>query len=113
MIRRISLATLAALAVLVLATGIVAGAPRQQTTVVNICSRTPEIEAAVLANLLDDYGLARTCDTVTDEDLAQIEYLFLEYGYSSASIVPGDFAGLVLFPDSFVDVGKLPLTLDS
>ena len=66
----------------------------QTQTTVNICDRTPEVEDAILNTLANDYSLTRTCETVTDEDLARIEYLYIQDGYSSESIIPGDFAGL-------------------
>ena len=87
MLRRIPLATIAIVALLVLATGTVSAAPRQQAA--GICSRTPEVQDAILGGLTG----SPTCSTVTDTQLASITYLEIT-GYSSASIVPDDFAGL-------------------
>ena len=87
MLRRIPLATVAIVALLVLATGTVSAAPRQQAA--GICSRTPEVQDAILGGLTG----SPTCSTVTDTQLASITELDIT-GYSSASIVPGDFAGL-------------------
>ena len=56
---------------------------------VNICNRTPEVEAA----LLESIGGGVICSAVTDAQLAQVNRLLVE-GYSRASIVPSDFAGL-------------------
>ena len=61
----------------------------QQTgTVVNICSRTPEVQTAILVRVP-----GRTCSTITDTELASIPRLDTS-GYSAASVVPADFAGL-------------------
>ena len=87
MIRGIPLATIAVLALLILATGIVSAAPQQQT-VVNICSRTPEVQSAILNRVP-----GATCSTVTDTQLAGITSLTIS-GHSNASFVSGDFAGL-------------------
>ena len=84
-------ATIAMLALIVLATGTVSAAPQQQT-VVDICSRTAEVQTAILAEVS---GAA--CSTVTDTQLAGITYLAIT-GYSSASIVSSDFAGLTGLP---------------
>ena len=81
---------LAALAVFTLAIAPVNAAPRQQT-VVNICSRTTEVQTAILALVTPN----PTCSTITDTQLAAITELRIT-GYSSASIVPGDFAGLTM-----------------
>ena len=75
------------LVLLVLATGAVSAAPRQQSAV-NICSRTAEVQAAILARVSGP-----TCSTITGTQLAAITQLEVT-GYSNASIVPGDFAGL-------------------
>ena len=79
---------LAALAVFTLAIAPVNAAPRQQT-VDNVCTRTPEVQTAIIARLP---GAA--CSTITDTQLAAITELRIT-GYSSASILPGDFAGLM------------------
>ena len=60
---------------------------------VDICDRTPEVEAALLAFIQANEPSA-TCSTVTDAQLASVNYLNLLDGYSSSSIVPSDFAGL-------------------
>ena len=59
----------------------------------NICGRTPEVRDAIL-DVIQDNTPAATCDTVTDTQLAGVEYLYIRDGYSSPSIVPSDFAGL-------------------
>ena len=82
---------LAALAVFTLAIAPVNAAPRQQT-VVNICSRTTEVQTAILALVTPN----PTCSTITDTQLAGIIGTLQITGYSSASIVPGDFAGLTM-----------------
>ena len=56
---------------------------------VNICDRTQEVQDAILGGLTG----SPTCSTVTDTQLASITELDIT-GYSSASIVPGDFARL-------------------
>ena len=56
---------------------------------VNICSRTAEVQAAILASVTG----SPTCSTITDTQLAAITQLEVT-GYSNVSIVPGDFAGL-------------------
>ena len=77
-----------AVALLVLATGSVYAAPRQQT--VDICSRTQEVQDAILARL---DGTGATCSTVTQTQLSSVPYLSI-VGYSSARIIPDDFANL-------------------
>ena len=76
-------------ALLVLAAGTVSAAPRQQNAV-DICSRTQEVQDAIL----DMTG--GTCSIVPGTQLNGITNLdFTGYSSaSSASIVPGDFAGL-------------------
>ena len=89
LLRSIPLEAIVIVVLLVLATGSVSAAPRQQNEVVNICDRTQEVQDAILGGLTG----APTCSTVTDTQLASIPALAIT-GYSSASIVPGDFAGL-------------------
>ncbi len=60
---------------------------------VDICDRTPEVEAGLLA-FIQDTDPSVTCSTVTAEQLAGVDYLYIEDGYSSEEIVPSDFAGL-------------------
>ena len=60
---------------------------------VNICNRTPEIEAGLLA-LIADSDPSVTCSTVTAAQLASVDYLHIRDGYSSQEIVPSDFVGL-------------------
>ena len=60
---------------------------------VDICDRTPEIEAGLLA-LIQETDPAVTCSTVTAEQLASVDYLYIADGYSSEEIVASDFAGL-------------------
>ena len=83
LLRSIPLATMVGFALLVLTTDSVSAAP------VNICDRTQEVQDAILGGLTG----SPTCSTVTDTQLASITELDIT-GYSSASIVPGDFAGL-------------------
>ena len=83
LLRSIPLAAIVIVVLLVLATGSVSAAP------VNICDRTQEVQDAILGGLTG----SPTCSTVTDTQLASITELDIT-GYSSASIVPGDFAGL-------------------
>ena len=82
---------LAALAVFILATAPVNAAPRQQT-VVDFCSRTAEVQTAIL----DKVGAPATCSTITDTQLEGVTGTLVVTGYSSVSIVPGDFAGLTM-----------------
>ena len=77
---------LAAMAMLVL---IVPATAVQAQTVVNICSRTAEVETALLAAI----GGSATCSTVTDTQLASIPRLEF-FDYPNSSILPADFAGL-------------------
>ena len=91
---------LAALAVFTLATAPVNAAPRQQ--VVGFCDRTPGVQDAILESVTP-YS---TCSTITDTQLAAITELVIT-GYSSASIVPGDFAGLMALTQ--LDVTRSPL----
>ena len=58
-----------------------------QQNVVDICNRTAEVQAAIINKI------GGTCSTITDTQLAMIEYLYID-GYSSANIVATDFAGL-------------------
>ena len=77
---------LAAMAMLVL---IVPATAVQAQTVVNICSRTAEVETALLTAI----GGSATCSTVTDTQLASVTTLEI-FGYSNSSVLPADFAGL-------------------
>ena len=80
---------LAALAAFTLATAPVNAAPRQQIAV-NICSRTAEVQTAILALVTP----TPPCSAITSMQLAGVTGTMTIKGYSSASIVPGDFAGL-------------------
>ena len=60
---------------------------------VDICDRTPEVEAALLA-FIQETDSSVTCSTVTAAQLASVDYLYIEDGYGSGEIVPGDFANL-------------------
>ena len=82
MLRCIPLATVAMLALIVLATGTVSAGRRQQTAV-DICGRTQEVQDAIL----NETG--GTCSAVTDTQLAGIQYFYID-GYSSATVVPSD-----------------------
>ena len=70
--------------------GAVSAAPRQQA-VVDICNRTQEVQDAILART------GGTCSTVTDVQLAGIngaaDPLHIS-GYSNATLLSSDFAGL-------------------
>ena len=90
MLRSIPLATMVVVALLVLATGTVSAAPRQQT--LDICSRTQEVQDAIILDILGK-GVTTTCSTITDTQLASIQYLFTD-GYSSDTVIPDDFANL-------------------
>ena len=76
------------LAIMALFLGLVTVAHAQSA--VNICSRTAEVQTAILAEVS-----GATCSTITDTQLAAITRLEVT-GYSNASIVPGDFAGLTV-----------------
>ena len=52
-----------------------------------ICDRTQEVQDAIL----NETG--GTCSTVTPSQLAGVQYLYTD-GYSSTTVVPGDFANL-------------------
>ena len=95
---------MAMLALLVLATGTVSAAPRQQT-VVNICSRTAEVQTAILAEVT-----GATCSTITDTQLASISVLDFDR-YSAASIIPADFAGLTGLTALTIEFGNSLNTL--
>ena len=87
-LRSIPLTTIVIVVLLVLATGSVSAAPRQQA-VVDICGRTPEVQTAILAKVD-----GATCSTITDAQLADITGLLDIIGYSSSSIDSSEFAGL-------------------
>ena len=59
----------------------------QAQTVVDICSRTAQVQTAIIAET------GGTCSTVTDSQLANIQYLYMD-GYSRDNIGITDFAGL-------------------
>ena len=96
---------LAALAVFTLATAPVNAAPRQQTPV-NICSRTAEVQTAILALVP-----GATCSTITSTQLAGVTGTLVVTGYNSASIVPGDFAGLTMLTRLVINDSPLLTTL--
>ena len=85
------LATMAMLVLIVPATT-VSASPLQQT-VVDICSRTPKVQEAILDYIDFNNPNVTTCSTVTATQLASITTLTVT-GYSANSIVPADFAGL-------------------
>ena len=87
MIRRRFLAAVAMITLVGLASGNVQAAPPLQSTV-DICSRTTEVETAILAKVS-----GATCSTITDTQLAGITHLAVT-GNTNLSIDPGDFAGL-------------------
>ena len=60
---------------------------------VDICDRTPEFEAALLA-FIQQTEPSVNCSTVTAVQLASVDYLYVREGYSSEEIVPSDFASL-------------------
>ena len=93
-----------AVVLLALATGSVSAAPRQQTA--DFCSRTQEVQDAILGGLTG----SPTCSTVTDAQLASITELEIT-GYSSASIVPGDFAGLAVLNELEINGSPLLTTV--
>ena len=86
--RGVLLAAMAMLVLIVPATAVEAS-PRQQTAV-DICSRTAEVQAAILAALTG----SPTCSTVTDTQLASVTDLFIFSLQLNSSIPPADFAGL-------------------
>ena len=98
--RSIPLATMVGFALLVLTTGSVSAAP------VNICDRTQEVQDAILGGLTG----SPTCSTVTDTQLASITELEIT-GYSSASSVPGDFAGLAMLNELEINGSPLLTTV--
>ena len=70
------------------------GAPQGRSNhTVDICDRTPEFEAALLA-FIQETDPSVTCSTVTGAQLASVDYLYIADGYSSEEIVPSDFASL-------------------
>ena len=81
-----------AMLVLIVPATTVSASPRQQT-VVDICSRTPKVQDAILDYIDFNNPNVTTCSTVTATQLAQIQRLNID-GYSASSIVPADFAGL-------------------
>ena len=104
LLRSIPLTTIVIVVLLVLATGSVSAAPRQQTA--EFCSRTQEVQDAILGGLTG----SPTCSTVTDAQLASITELEIT-GYSSASIVPGDFAGLAVLNELTINGSPLLTTV--
>ena len=104
LLRSIPLTTMVIVVLLVLATGSVSAAPRQQTA--EFCSRTQEVQDAILGGLTG----SPTCSTVTDTQLASITELEIT-GYSSASIVPGDFAGLAMLNELKINGSPLLTTV--
>ena len=81
LLRSIPLAAIVIVVLLVLATGSVSAAP------VNICDRTQEVQDAILGGLT---GSPNVFDR--HRHPTRFNHAYLEItGYSSASIVPGDF----------------------
>ena len=68
---------------------------------VSICDRTPEMEAALL-DFIQDGDPSVTCSTVTADQLANVDYLYITDGYSSEEIVDSDFAGLTGLVELFI-----------
>ena len=75
----VQFAAIAALALtaLLLSTGNVSAAPRQQAS--GICDRTQEVQDAILQWFPDNTGAMPTCTTVTAAQLAEIDSLSI-YG---------------------------------
>ena len=73
---------------------------------VNICDRTQEVQDAILGGLTG----SPTCSTVADWQLASITELEIT-GYSSASIVPSDFAGLAILNELTINGSPLLTTV--
>ena len=90
-LHRLTIIILAALAVFTLATAPVNAAPRQQT-VVGICSRTAEVQTAILAQ--SGRGDVLNHHRARNSRVSPEPWLIK--GYSSASIIPADFAGLTM-----------------
>ena len=93
-----SLALLAAMVVLLLAPP--AAFAQDAETSSGICDRTAQVRDAIL-NELSDKNIERTCSAVTDDDLAEVQSLFLGNRFSFFSDSPkitelkaGDFQGL-------------------
>ena len=73
---------------------------------VNICDRTPQVEAAILAGI----NPAPACESVPESELADINFLNLESA-SITSLASGDFTGLSALETlilSFNNVTTLP-----
>ncbi len=104
LLRSIPLTTMVIVVLLVLAIGSVSAAPRQHTA--DFCSRTQEVQDAILGGLTG----SPTCSTVTDTQLASITELEIT-GYSRASIVPGDFAGLAMLNELEINGSPLLTTV--
>ena len=101
----IHLATLVLLGVAVIAS--LAPVPATaQTSTVNICDRTPQVEAAILAAI----NPPPACDVVPEADLAAITFLTLgDTGITS--LASGDFTGLAALEQLFLwnnDLTTLP-----
>ena len=91
--------------------------PREQFAVVDICDRTPEVQAAILAAVT--FG-SPTCATTNALHLATVTNLVIN-GYSSSSIDAEEFSGLkslqslllgdstieTIHPGAFQDLSKL------
>ena len=76
-------------AMLLVALAVSTAAPLQAQTAVDICTRTQEVQDAILGAVSG----TPTCSTITTEQLTGITELNIT-GYSAATLVPGDFAGL-------------------
>ena len=61
-----------------------------QTDTVNICDRTPQVEAAILARIFP----RPACEAVPEADLATIDMLNLDDDPAITSLISGDFMGL-------------------
>ena len=78
-----------------------------QTSTVNICDRTPQVEAAILAAISDP---PPACEAVPEADLAGISSLDLTSA-GITSLASGDFTGLAALVDldlNFNDLTALP-----
>ena len=79
---------------------------------VDICDRTPEIEAGLLA-FIQQTDSSVTCSTVTAAQLANVDYLYIEDGYSSEEIVPSDFANLTGLIELSISGSRLLTTVSA
>ena len=76
-----------------------------QTSTVNICDRTPQVEAAILARI----SPRPACEAVPEADLARITVLNIQQA-GITSLASDDFTGLAALTSLRLDAGSLTTT---